>query len=176
MQIPNAQIEGIVIDAIFDNIVKNFGLVNGDIENKDDAREYVKSTLKGNGMLQGDLANMNGTIRQLIHEYMKIQDDKKLEEEAKGNYVTVGQMKALIANLDDSLPFIIQKDAEGNDFSPLSRVDVDMDNVYVPITTWYGERYIKELTSEDIEKGFSESDLANPKDNPIDAVFLVPIN
>lgn len=66
------------------------------------------------------------------------------------------KVKDLIAWLsceNPELEVIMQKDAEGNGYSPLSNVDLGR---YLADTTWFGER------SED--------------DSGVLAVFLVPVN
>lgn len=56
------------------------------------------------------------------------------------------QLNALPANLDN-LPVILQKDAEGNGYSPLS--DVDHEASYVPEQPWYGTVYSHAHSADD---------------------------
>lgn len=51
---------------------------------------------------------------------------------------------------------VMAKDAEGNDYSPLSSIE---EYLYVHETTWYGYIYIMELTEELREHGYTEEDL-----------------
>lgn len=53
--------------------------------------------------------------------------------------------RLLLENPDVEL--IMQKDAEGNGYSPLSGIDFDV--VYVPESTWSGEVYSKSYTADD---------------------------
>lgn len=53
--------------------------------------------------------------------------------------------KILLESPDCEL--IMQKDAEGNGYSPLSGVEMDV--VYIPDTTYSGEVYSKEYTADD---------------------------
>lgn len=51
----------------------------------------------------------------------------------------------LLKTLPEDTQVILSKDSEGNSYSPLSSVAVDM--VYVPETTWCGEVY--SITEDD---------------------------
>jgi len=51
----------------------------------------------------------------------------------------VSELKQAIADLPDDMEVILQKDAEGNGYSPLSGADADA--VYRPDSTWSGEVY-----------------------------------
>ena len=53
--------------------------------------------------------------------------------------------KLLLENPDVEL--IMQKDSEGNGYSPLYGIEFDV--VYVPETSWYGEVYSKKFTADD---------------------------
>ena len=44
--------------------------------------------------------------------------------------MNVKELKEAIANLPDEMEVVLQKDSEGNGYSPLS--DVDTDAVYIP--------------------------------------------
>lgn len=88
--------------------------------------------------------------------------------------MTVGQLKKLLAALPDNLVVIMQKDAEGNGYSPLSDVD-GINNVYVPDSTWSGEVYYKKLTPQLRKAGFTIED-TYPDDDGINCVVLSPIN
>jgi hypothetical protein len=59
------------------------------------------------------------------------------------------KVKALIAALlecKQDADVILQKDSEGNGYSPLS--DVYTNSVYIPDTTWSGEVYSTEWTAD----------------------------
>lgn len=51
--------------------------------------------------------------------------------------MTVKELKLHLTNIDDDLEIIIQKDSEGNDYSPLDGIDVS--GGYVPYNKWSGE-------------------------------------
>jgi len=61
--------------------------------------------------------------------------------------MTVKELKEAIANLPDEMEVVLQKDSEGNGYSPLS--DVDPDAVYVPDSTWSGDVYSMDWTADD---------------------------
>lgn len=90
------------------------------------------------------------------------------------NYILVEDMIKELKKCNPKDVVIIQKDAEGNSYSPLS--DIEIGDVYVPETTWYGERYLSELTPELLAKGYSDDDTWTDKDTCENAVYLVPIN
>jgi hypothetical protein len=50
----------------------------------------------------------------------------------------VKDLKKILENLSDDTKIILSKDAEGNDFSPLSDYSI---GVYVPDSTWSGEMF-----------------------------------
>lgn len=56
--------------------------------------------------------------------------------------MTVKQLKEAIANLPDDMEVIMQRDSEGNGYSPLSCVDTEA--VYLSDTTWSGDVYFME--------------------------------
>lgn len=62
--------------------------------------------------------------------------------------MTVKELKNLIKNLPDDMEVILQKDEEGNGYSPLS--DSTTDAVYVPEKTWCGEVYNPNWSAEDV--------------------------
>ena len=57
-------------------------------------------------------------------------------------------LKKIIEHLPDDMEIIIQKDSEGNSFSPLSEVDYNC--IYIPDSTWSGSVYSKELSADDM--------------------------
>jgi hypothetical protein len=82
--------------------------------------------------------------------------------------------KELIAELqtmDPEAELIIQKDAEGNGYSPL--LGADHKAVYVSETTWYGEVYSTDYSAEDncMEEAEWQEILARPR-----CVVLYPVN
>jgi hypothetical protein len=75
--------------------------------------------------------------------------------------MTVGELRRELDNLDPELLVVLQKDSEGNGYSPLS--DFEVLN-YVPETTWYGEIRYPELTPELEAAGYGEEDIYNGED------------
>lgn len=84
------------------------------------------------------------------------------------------KVKDLIAELlkmDPERECIMQKDAEGNGYSPLYGVD---DNArYIAATTWYGDVKRETLSEEDRRRGFGEDDVTT---DGAPAVVLCPVN
>lgn len=85
--------------------------------------------------------------------------------------MNVKELKEIILNLPDEMEVIMQKDAEGNGYSPLRGADPDC--VYIPETTWYGEAYPTEWTADDagMSKKEWEKILSKPR-----VLVLHPIN
>ena len=86
------------------------------------------------------------------------------------------KIKELIAKLEKYNPeaiVIVQKDSEGNGYSPLYEVD---DGHYQADSTWSGKPVLVELTPELRSKGYSEADLARGDGEVAKAVFLIPTN
>ena len=86
------------------------------------------------------------------------------------------KVKDLITKLqeqDQDAVVIMQKDSEGNGYSPLYEVD---DGHYQADSTWSGKPVLVELTPELRQLGFSEDDLARGDNEVSEAVFLLPTN
>jgi hypothetical protein len=84
------------------------------------------------------------------------------------------KVKELIAELqtmDPEAELIVQKDAEGNGYSPLAGADHEA--IYIAETTWYGEVYSTEYSAEDMDMDEDEWQeiLAKPR-----CVVLYPVN
>lgn len=86
--------------------------------------------------------------------------------------MTVKELKKELENLPDDMEVILQKDSEGNGYSPLSGVDAAV--VYVPDSTWSGDVYSVEEWSAD-DACMDEDEWAEIKTKPRAAV-LFPIN
>jgi hypothetical protein len=56
--------------------------------------------------------------------------------------ITVGELREKLAQLPDDMPVILEKDAEGNGYSPLAAVSTD--ERYEPESTWSGEVRVSE--------------------------------
>jgi len=61
--------------------------------------------------------------------------------------MTVKELKEAIANLPDEMEVVLQKDIEGNGYSPLYGADADA--VYIPDSTWSGDVYSMKWTADD---------------------------
>ena len=59
----------------------------------------------------------------------------------------VKELKSILKSLPNEMEIIIQKDAEGNGYSPL--VEANHNAVYIPETTWYGDMYYTEWSADD---------------------------
>jgi len=79
---------------------------------------------------------------------------------------TVGELKAALADVPDHTPVILEKDAEGNGYSPLA--GVYLNHVYEPETTWSGQTY-------NIEPDDDDPDEYRPTDG-VRVVVLGPVN
>lgn len=84
------------------------------------------------------------------------------------------KVKELLAALAEASPeaeVILQKDAEGNDYSPLEGVDGNA--IYVPTNTWTGIVYSLKWTASDAD--MTEAEWVKTKTNPR-CVVLFPVN
>lgn len=84
------------------------------------------------------------------------------------------KVKELIKLLERENPeseVILQKDAEGNGYSPLS--DVDGNAVYIPESNWSGEVYSLEWSADDACMTDEEWAEINKKPH---CVVLAPVN
>lgn len=82
------------------------------------------------------------------------------------------ELKSLLDEMDDDVEVILQKDGEGNGYSPLAGVD---DNgVYFPDTPWSGEVY--SLDCEAYEMDLEEDEWEEIKKNNIRVLILYPVN
>ncbi len=61
--------------------------------------------------------------------------------------MTVKKLKEVIANLPDEMEVVLQKDSEGNGYSPLAGADPNA--VYVAETTWSGYVYSMDWIADD---------------------------
>lgn len=83
----------------------------------------------------------------------------------------VKDLKKAIDNLPDDMEVILQKDSEGNGYSPLDGADPNA--IYIEETPWYGDVYDIEWTAD--EAGFDEDEWNEIKAKP-KALILYPIN
>lgn len=81
-------------------------------------------------------------------------------------YISVAQLRAMLADLPDEAIVVLSKDAEGNGYSPLSS---PVEAVwYVPESTWAGDVYPIGPDSDD--------ETYEPDGSELLAVVLDPIN
>ena len=85
--------------------------------------------------------------------------------------MNIKKLKKLIKDLPDDTEIILQKDSEGNDYSPLAGVDYDC--IYIPETSYNGTVYSTELTAEDF--GLDEDEWDEMNTNP-KVLVLYPVN
>lgn len=85
--------------------------------------------------------------------------------------ITVKELIERLQSVDENLIVIIQKDSEGNGYSPLSSIDDEC--VYEADSTWSGEVGYAKLTLELEQQGYDENDL---RPDGIPALILCPVN
>ncbi len=85
--------------------------------------------------------------------------------------MTVGELKLKLEELPEDMVIILQKDSEGNGYSPLSGADADA--VYLPNNKWSGEAYSTVWEAEDVCMG--EEEWSNLKRGP-KSLILYPLN
>ena len=85
--------------------------------------------------------------------------------------MNVKELKEAIAELPDDMEIIMQKDSEGNGYSPLYGVDPDA--VYVPECDWSGDVYSTKWTAD--EACMDEDEWKKLTSKP-KALILYPVN
>ena len=85
--------------------------------------------------------------------------------------MNIKELKIAIENLPDEMEVILQKDSEGNEYSPLDGVDPDA--VYIPETTWCGDVYSMNWTAE--QACMTEEEWEEMKLKPR-TLILYPVN
>jgi len=85
--------------------------------------------------------------------------------------MNVKELKEILNDLPDDMEVILQKDSEGNGYSPLSGGDTDA--VYIPESTWSGDVYSTKWTADDADMDDEEWNeiVSKPR-----ALILYPIN
>lgn len=86
--------------------------------------------------------------------------------------MNVKQLKKTLEGIDESRIVILQKDVEGNSYSPCAGVDGD-NAIYVADSTWSGDIKYQKLTPTMKKQGYSDSDVSM-EGKP--AFVLWPIN
>lgn len=84
--------------------------------------------------------------------------------------MTVGELKALLADHDDSRIVILAHDRGGNGYKPMRDISTA---AYRAESTWQGEVGLEELTEEDRKAGYSEEDVMT---NGTPCVVLWPVH
>ncbi len=85
--------------------------------------------------------------------------------------MTVKELIEKLKTVDQNRLVILSSDSEGNHYSPLAGGDT---TAYTALCTWAGEIGLEELTSEAIESGFTQEDVA--EEDSVPALVLYPIN
>ena len=85
--------------------------------------------------------------------------------------MNVKELKEQIANLPDDMEVVLQKDAEGNGYSPLSGADPDA--VYIPNSTWSEDVFSMDWTADDACMTDDEWNAIKSKPR---ALILYPVN
>lgn len=83
----------------------------------------------------------------------------------------VKELKKMLEEVDEDRIVILQKDPEGNGYSPLAGLDGENCS-YQAETTWYGEVGLERLTPKLKKDGYTEEDVLEGEK----AVVLWPIN
>lgn len=84
--------------------------------------------------------------------------------------MTVAELIVKLQQVDGNRLVILQKDSEGNGYSPLDGAD---DNaVYEPLTTWRGEVKMQRLTNDLRRQGYSDEDIGEGQP----CLVLYPVN
>lgn len=84
----------------------------------------------------------------------------------------IAELKKLLEGYDPEMEIILQKDAEGNGYSPLEGIDGEC--IYVPESTYAGEIYSTKWMA--IDADFSEEDWKAFKTSNKRCLVLFPVN
>lgn len=87
--------------------------------------------------------------------------------------MNVKELRQLLEDVPDDMLVIVQKDGEGNGYSPLDSVYTE-NNSYVSESSYGGEVKLTKLTSYMKDCGFTKQDVA-PKDAE-PCIVLIPVN
>ncbi len=85
--------------------------------------------------------------------------------------MTVKELKQELSLLPDDMEVILQKDSEGNGYSPLSGADPNA--VYIPDSTWSGQVYSTKWSADDADMDEDEWEQLKAKPK---ALILYPVN
>lgn len=84
--------------------------------------------------------------------------------------MTVGALRKVLEELPDDRPVVLEKDAEGNGYSPLAEA---VEGMYEPDSTWSGQVY---PTPEQVAADAQMTDEDLPPDEAIRVLVLGPVN
>lgn len=84
--------------------------------------------------------------------------------------MNVSELIEYLLGFDPETEVILQRDSEGNGFSPLAGVDV---GYYVPDSTWSGHFYDPDWTDED--NCMDDDEFAEMQNRP-KSIVLFPVN
>ena len=84
--------------------------------------------------------------------------------------MTVAELVKMLKAFEPDRVVVLQKDAEGNGYSPLIEAYPGM---YRAETTWYGDVGLEALDDGLRERGFTEEDVMHDGER---ALVLVPVN
>lgn len=84
--------------------------------------------------------------------------------------MNAGELREFLVGYPDDMPVILEKDAEGNGYSPLCAA---AEKMYYPTSSWSGECH---PTDEEVDEGrwYSEEDRA--PEGSVRAIVLGPVN
>lgn len=85
--------------------------------------------------------------------------------------MNVAELKEILKDLPDDMEVIVQKDSEGNGFSPLAGADPN--SIYIAETSWYGDVYDAAWTADECCMDMEEWEelQAQPR-----SLILFPVN
>lgn len=84
--------------------------------------------------------------------------------------MTVKELIEKLQKEDPDRVVIVQRDIEGNGYSPLTDW---WTGAYRAETSWYGEAGLEKLTHADKKQGYTEDDIL---DDGVPALFFCPVN
>ena len=87
--------------------------------------------------------------------------------------IKVKELIKMLKKEDPESIIIMSKDSEGNRYSPFSDFTIAD---YIPYNTWSGDIYMRKLTKEDIERGYTEEDLGPDDPERVKALVFYPVN
>lgn len=83
--------------------------------------------------------------------------------------MTIAELKNILDQYPDEMKIVLQKDSEGNSYSPLLGA---WQGGYKPYNNWSGEAGLLELTDDDRKQGYTQEDIIDGDPT----LFLYPVN